>query len=193
MEEDGNGRSGSDQLDQLLNRLNLQDEDDGGFVWEDDIADPPVAVKWLAMARVLTERSFSQSALFADMRSAWNPAKSVIWRRVEDNLFTVQFGCLADWNKAMKLGPWFFRNQTLLIEEYDGYTTPKLVVLDKLAVWAQIHKLPDNFLHENIIKGICRPIGDVLDVQLKLPAGFVGEFVRVRVNMKVTKKITQFV
>lgn len=108
-------------------------------------------------------------------------------------MFTVQFDCLADSNKAMNLGPWFFRNNhALLIAEYDGFSNPRSIVLDKLAVWAQIHKLPDNSLHENIVKGICRPIGEVLDVQLKLPVGFVGEFVRVRVNLKITKQITRF-
>ena len=73
--------------------------------------------------------------------------------------------------------------------EHDGYSNPRSIVLDRLAVWAQIYKLPDNFLHENIVRSICRPIGEVLDVQLKLVARFIGEFVHVRVNMKVTKQI----
>jgi hypothetical protein len=34
---------------------------------------------------------FSQSALFADMRAAWNPVKEVVWWRVDDNLFTLHF------------------------------------------------------------------------------------------------------
>lgn len=49
------------------------------------------------------------------MHSSWNPAKEVVWRRVDDNLFMVQFDCLGDWNKAMKL----FRYQGVILEEYD--------------------------------------------------------------------------
>lgn len=55
--------------------------------------------------QVHTTWRFSPTALYSDMRSAWNPAMKVVWRRIEENLFTVQFSCLADWNKAMFLGP----------------------------------------------------------------------------------------
>jgi hypothetical protein len=59
--------------------------------------------------------------LYADKRSAWNPAKDVTRRKIEDNLFTVQFACLGDWNKAMNQGPWVFRNQAVMTEKYDGF------------------------------------------------------------------------
>jgi hypothetical protein len=98
---DPSGSKGDDVGD-LLNRLNLDEEEDSGFVWEDEIKEPQAAAKWLAIAKVHTTRGFSPSALFADMRSAWNPTKDVSWRRVEENLFTVQFVCLGDWNKAME-------------------------------------------------------------------------------------------
>ncbi|KAK1686734.1 hypothetical protein QYE76_047582 [Lolium multiflorum] len=123
-------------VEDLLGRLNLEEEEDAGFVWEDEVKEPDVKAKWLAIAKVHTNRGFSPSALFADMRSAWNPAQEVTWRKLEDNLFTIQFACLGDWNKATKQGPWVFRNQAVMIEEYDGFSNPKSVVLDKIMVWA---------------------------------------------------------
>jgi hypothetical protein len=73
------------------------------------------------------------------MRSALNPAKNVVWRRIEDNLFTVQFGCMGDWEKAMNMGPWLFRNNyALMMEEYDGFQNPRLIVLNKVAVWIRV-------------------------------------------------------
>jgi hypothetical protein len=65
-------------VDELLGRLNLHEEDEEGFVWEDEAPDPHVKAKWLAVAKVHTTRGFSPSALYADMRSSWNPAKEVI-------------------------------------------------------------------------------------------------------------------
>ena len=127
------------------------------------------------------------------MRSAWNPAREGHWRRIDENLFTVQFGCLGDWNTAINKGPWLFRNQGVLIEEYDGFKKPESMVLDKLVVWARVLKLPDNYLFPAAIKGMCRKMGRVLEVQTTLPAGFVGEFVRVRVELTVTKKLIRFV
>lgn len=81
----------------------------------------------------------------------------------------------------------------VLIEEYDGFTKPESVVLDKIVVWARILKLPDNYLFPAAIKGMCRRMGKVLEVQTTLPAGFIGEFVRVRVELRVSKKLIRFV
>jgi hypothetical protein len=131
----GRGKEEED-VDELLRRLDLHEDDGDDFVWEEDVARKDVQAKWLAIARVLTNKGFSPSALYADMRSAWNPAKDVRWRQIEDNLFTVQFGCLGDWNTAMLNGPWLFRNQALILLEYDGFTNPRSIKLDKIAVWA---------------------------------------------------------
>jgi hypothetical protein len=116
----------------LLERLHLQDDERGDFVWEDEAEDPDEKPKWLALARVLTTKSFGQGALIADMKAAWNPARDVVWRRINSNLFSVQFNCLADWNKALHQGPWDFKGMALIIAEYDGFKNPESVKLDKI-------------------------------------------------------------
>jgi hypothetical protein len=109
------------------------------------------------------------------MRTAWNPAKEVTWMKIEENLFTIQFGCLGDWNKVMNTGPWLFRNNYVLIsEEYDGFMNPKSIVLDKISMWARVLKLPDNYLLEKGTKEIYRQMGEIKEVQTKLPTGFPG-------------------
>ena len=129
-------------VESLLGRLNLHEEESEDFVWEDEIQDPPEKAKWLAIRRVHTDSGFSPTALYVDMRSAWNQAKEVVWRKIEDNLFTIQFGCLADWNKAIFAGQWLFRNNhAVILEEYDGFANPRSVSLDRLAVWARVMKL----------------------------------------------------
>ena len=142
----GRVKEKSEPMEVLLGRLNLLEDEQDDFIWEEEVDETPVAAKWLAIAKVHTTWGFSPSTLYGDMRSAWNTAKEAKWRKIEDNLFTVQFGCLGDWNKATQQGPWLFRNQALLIQEYDGFTNPTSVVLDKLDVWARVLKLPDNFL-----------------------------------------------
>lgn len=102
--------------------------------------------KWLALARLLTEKNYCQSALIADMRAAWNPAQDVMWRRINPNLFSIQFHYLGDWNKALHQGPSDFKGYALVIAEYDGLTTPEKVKLDRLETWCQIHKLLDGVL-----------------------------------------------
>ncbi|KAK1686572.1 hypothetical protein QYE76_047420 [Lolium multiflorum] len=197
MEKGGSSRGGKgkeeEDVDALLRRLQLREDDGDDFVWEEEAGSEEVKAKWLAIARVHTDKGFSPSALYAEMRSAWNPAKEVRWRMLEDNLFTVQFGCLGDWNTAIQSGPWLFRNHALIIKEYDGFENPRSVKLDKISAWARVLKLPDNYLQDAVIKGMCRKMGKISEVQIKLPAGYVGSFVRVKVDLDVNKQLEHFV
>ncbi|KAK1664108.1 hypothetical protein QYE76_052267 [Lolium multiflorum] len=197
MEKGGSSRGGKgkeeEDVDALLRRLQLREDDGDDFVWEEEAGSEEVKAKWLAIARVHTDKGFSPSALYAEMRSAWNLAKEVRWRMLEDNLFTVQFGCLGDWNTAIQSGPWLFRNHALIIKEYDGFENPRSVKLDKIAAWVRVLKLPDNYLKEAVIKGMCRKMGAISEVQIKLPVEYVGAFVRVKVDLDVNKQLERFV
>ena len=139
-------------------------------------------------------KKFSQSALIGDMRGTWNPARDVIWRRINPNMFSIQFNCLADWNKALHQGSWDFRGSALIIQEYDGFSKPESVKLDQIETWTQIHRLTDGVLKkQEFVQNMARRIGEVQEVQIKLPNGFVGQFIRVRVKLDVNKKVTRFV
>ena len=79
---------------------------------------------------------------------------------------------------ALHQGPWEFRGfGALIIVEYDGFSNPKSIKLDRLETWSQIHKLLDAVLkNEGFIKNMAKRIGDVQEVQITLPNSFVGKF-----------------
>ncbi|VAH72793.1 unnamed protein product [Triticum turgidum subsp. durum] len=107
------------------------------------------------------------------MRAAWNPAQDVVWRRINPNLFLIQFHCLADWNKALHQGPWDFKGSALLMTEYDGFSNPEKVKIDRLETCCQIHKLPDGVLkNKNFLENMAKRIGEVQEVQITLPNRF---------------------
>lgn len=76
----------------LLERLHMKNHEVDNLIWEEEVDDPGEAPKWLAMAQLLlTTKSCSQSSLTANMKAAWNPAREVVWRRIDANLFYAQF------------------------------------------------------------------------------------------------------
>lgn len=77
---EGTGAKGLGEEDpsKLLERLHLQDEEIDELVWEDEADAAEEKLKWLVLAKLLTEKSFSQSALMGDMGAAWNPAQEVV-------------------------------------------------------------------------------------------------------------------
>ncbi|KAE8800916.1 hypothetical protein D1007_23414 [Hordeum vulgare] len=89
-EASGSRAKGVEDLGVLLERLHLEEDERDDLVWEDEAEDPDEKPKWLALARVLTNKSFEQGALIDDMKAAWNLARDVVWRRINSNLFSVQ-------------------------------------------------------------------------------------------------------
>lgn len=191
-ENSSNQDGGAERMGDLLDRLTLQEDELDDLVWEDEMDAAEVKPKWLALCRLLTTKTFSQSALIGDMKAAWNPAQAVVWRRINPNLFLIQFNCLGDWNKAMHKGTWDFKGYALILAEYDGFTKPEKVKLDR--TWAQIHSLPDGVLmNQKFLENLAKRIGDVQEVQTTLPNGFIGDFIRARVKLDVSKKLTRVV
>ncbi|KAE8794249.1 putative disease resistance protein RGA3 [Hordeum vulgare] len=83
--------------------------------------------------------------------------------------------------------------EDVMMGEYDDFGNSRIVLMDKITIWAQVHKLQDNYLHEQIVRGVCCNMAEVMEVHVKLLVGFVGKFVRVRLRIKVGNKITLFV
>ncbi|KAE8807932.1 putative disease resistance protein RGA3 [Hordeum vulgare] len=82
----------------------------------------------------------------------------------------------------------------MIIAEYDGFKNPESVKLDKIETWCQTHLLPDMVLkREQFVRTMAQRIGEVVELQIVLPNGFIGEFIRVRVKIDITKKLTRFV
>jgi hypothetical protein len=89
------------EVDELLKHMKLSDaERDGVFLAKADRGDLP-KVKWMAVARLLTVKGFSEQSLEKTMRAAWKAVKEVIFRPIEKNLFIVQAFCLGYWNRIM--------------------------------------------------------------------------------------------
>ncbi|KAE8815346.1 hypothetical protein D1007_07316 [Hordeum vulgare] len=172
--------------------MNLQEDAEDDLVWEEELDVEEIKPKWLVIGRLLAQKSFTNSTLIAHMKATWNPARTMVWMRINANLFTIEFNCLGDWNKAMHEGPWDFRGLALILTQYDGFSKPEKVKLDRLETWCQIHRLPDGVLKSNsALENLERRISLVEEVHVTLPSGYVGEIIRVRVKLDVNKKLSR--
>ena len=106
-----------------MEELVLKEDDLQDVVVEDEEI-PAEATRWMEIARVHTEKPYSLYWFFKNMRSAWDLAKEVKIRQLEDNMYTLQFGCLGDWERVMEEGPWTFKGKVVVLSLYDGITKP---------------------------------------------------------------------
>jgi hypothetical protein len=189
----GGSVEGDESLARAMQFLELREgELDDVFIGDSALAALKKKARWLAVARVNTTKPFSSEALFSTLRYVWGLAQDPEMREVDDNLFTFKFSCLGDWNKVMNQGPWLFRKLVVVIAEYDGISRPEDVVLDRVAVWAQIHSIPELYRESGIVDQLARRIGQVKSVEMNHQRFFEGDYVRVRAIIKVNEPLIRF-
>ncbi|KAF6985936.1 hypothetical protein CFC21_003739 [Triticum aestivum] len=133
---------GKDRLEALMKELALKDDDLDDVVFDEGDAPAEEDLRWMILARVHMDKSFSTYWFFRNMRSAWDLARPVKIKTLEKNLFQMQFNCLGDWEKVTQGGPWHFRGNPVVIALYDEYTKPSSIELFTFEVWARILDLP---------------------------------------------------
>lgn len=184
---------GDEGLEYAMENMHLQEgELDDVVVGVEEVEELEKAARWLAVARVNTSKTFSSAALKETLKFIWNLAHPAEIREADDNLFVIQMFCLGDWKRVMYQGPWIFRGLMVLIEEYDGQKPPDSVKLDRVLVWAQIHKLPDLYRNEAIVDQLARRIGIVRSVEMNPNRFFEGNYVRVRASIETSKPLIRW-
>lgn len=197
MEEKGSSskmrQSAEINLEEMLKGMELLDEElDAVVIGKAEAKKFESEAGWMAIARVNTDRPFSSTAFFDNMKFIWGLAQTPKFREAGENLFIFQLFCLGDWRKVVHGGPWLFRGLGVIIEDYDGKTDPEKVELDGLYVWAQIHKVPDVYRQEPVVDQLARRIGRVKEVQLRPNLYYEGDYVRVRAKVLTAKPLTRF-
>ena len=91
----------------------------------------------------------------------------------------------------MEEGPWIFREQALILAEYDGFSPVNSVPLNLMDAWVRIPKIPDLFQKKDVITDLASRVGKVMKVEL-MPS-VVQDYVWVRVKLDVCKPLVCFV
>ncbi|KAE8776166.1 mechanosensitive ion channel protein 2, chloroplastic-like [Hordeum vulgare] len=64
-----------EDLGDFFEKLDLREDEFDDVIVEEEAPELADEIPWLALARVQTNKNFSQAAFFKDMRAAWNTAK----------------------------------------------------------------------------------------------------------------------
>ena len=193
---DADGSRGKERnIEDRLEGLKLTGEEAEDLDFSGEFDDLVKDVRWLALIRVHTSKSFSHSALFNAMRNAWTVAKEVNFKIKGDNLFLSQFHCLGDWTRVMDGGPWIFRGAPVVLEEYDGFSNIHEYKLMKIPAWVRIYGLPDGLMKKKeLAEKVARKVGEP-PFTVIVTEGMINPmpYLRARVHLDLAKALVRFV
>jgi hypothetical protein len=90
-------------------------------------------------------------------------------------------------------GPWFFRGNAVLLEEYDGISKPSTMEFKNLSLWARVYDLPTSFRTQNIGHQNGEKIRKFLKVELDDEANGWRDYLCIRVKLEIEKPLTRIV
>ncbi|XVF56444.1 hypothetical protein PTKIN_Ptkin06aG0121000 [Pterospermum kingtungense] len=93
----------------------------------------------------------------------WQPVKGVNIRDIGDDRFLFQFYHVADRQRIVGRGPWFFDNQMLICHYLQPDESPHLVSLVKVDFWIQVFDLLPGYVSESIGKQLGNFVGKFLE------------------------------
>uniref|UniRef100_A0A803LNC7 Reverse transcriptase zinc-binding domain-containing protein n=1 Tax=Chenopodium quinoa TaxID=63459 RepID=A0A803LNC7_CHEQI len=117
------------------------------------------------VAKLLTVRSYNFDAMQRTLKRIWALKHDVVFRKIENNLFIIQFIHWRDKEKVLDGAPWNFDNQLLLLGEIHGDEQPDSIELKFYPFWIRLYNLPLDSRSDTDIKTIADKIGAVLEVE----------------------------
>ncbi|KAE8789401.1 hypothetical protein D1007_36381 [Hordeum vulgare] len=94
-------------LEELMGELGIEEEDLDDLAFEDVITEDAPESRWLTIGKVHTSWEYGAFWFYKKMRNTWDLTQTAKFRSLGNNLYTMQFSCLGDWDKVMEggLGP----------------------------------------------------------------------------------------
>jgi hypothetical protein len=129
------------------------------------------------------------SAFERVMQRAWGLHRYAHFMDIGDNRFVVRFTSEWGWNHVMRIGPWHFDFNMVLLKVFDGIVRPSDMTFDSLDIWVRVLDLPMDMMNRTFGKVIGGWIGKYISVDVDDEGMAWGEELRIRVEIRVDQPL----
>lgn len=182
--------SGSNSLEKVYASLSLSVEDEEELVVVDkDVKEPDEDDKFVLVGRLATTKPVKFHFLRDTMASIWRPGRGVCISEIATNLYVFKFYHEVDVKRVLEDGPWSYENNMLILKLLGPSENPQEVALNMAEMWVQAHNLPSNYVTENVAAAIGSTLGIFIKAHKKNFEGPWRSFMRIRVQLDITKPL----
>ncbi|KAF4349769.1 hypothetical protein G4B88_029517 [Cannabis sativa] len=187
--------SNEEQVTKRWADICLEDEEEHEALFDDDCIGEEEAdfdYRWCLVGRLLSGK-VSDFKIFQNiMADLWKPGKGITIKILDQNRFLFQFYHEIDIQRVIDGSPWTYDRKQLIIERLKQDENPRMVALNSLDMWVQIHELKSGFKTDWAIREAARYIGTLVTSDPNNFNGVWRDYLRVRVKINAPLKRQSF-
>ena len=177
-------------VSEILDKLKLTSEEEEVIEIADERRVSEIENCVLSLVgKFLTCKLYNKRAALSTLRRVWGLDSELQIVEVGENLFQFKFRTKFQMARILKVGPWSFDNQMLLLKRWQCEMSAANVVLDRVSLWVQIWGAPFDMVSPQIAIDIGGRIGTVKEVEKQRSNDSQSLFMRVRVSISVSKPL----
>ncbi|KAE8767168.1 putative reverse transcriptase [Hordeum vulgare] len=108
---------------------------------------------------------------------------------MDENVFLFTFLQALGKKKALDSGPWMLNNDLVVVVDFDPNKALEEYVFNRVPIWVHVLKLPLGRMDRATREMIGEKVGDFVDVEVGADGLAVGESLRIKVKLDITKPL----
>jgi hypothetical protein len=109
------------------------------------------------------------------------------------NIFMAEFACEKDKTRVLDGSPWTVGKHGVILNEFDPNLPPAEFRFEEITLWARIMSLPFGLMNDKRGKSLAERVGVVKKMEVDDKGRAWGEFLRVRLTIKITEPLMRCV
>jgi hypothetical protein len=149
--------------------------------------------KLQAVGKIFSERHAKAEYVGRTLGGLWSPFSGVECKDLGRNRFLFSFHDEISKDRAIEDGPWRFNKDLIVMEDFKPSKTIDDYEFKTIPIWVRAYGIPMGMMDSDTGELVGEHIGQFIEVDLDHNGNAMGEFLRIKVRMDITKPITRFI
>ena len=178
-----------EDLSNLMENISFTEEEDEISIPLGEFQEVLAYGRTCMVAKLVSDRLISKETIKTSLKGWWIISGSLSFKVLGENLFLIELKKMEDKERVLEGRPWVFEGNLLLVEDFNGKTSPSIYTFDKAAFWVRMNKLSLGCMGRAIGRRIRKTVGTVEMVDTDAKGIRWGEYPRVKILIDLTKPL----
>lgn len=143
----------------------------------------------MAIGKVLAERLVPAEGLGIALGRVWCPIRGIECKDLGANHFLFTFNQQGGKKKALEDGPWVFGKDLIVVVDFDGKKRLEDLNFNHIPIWIRASGMPLGMMNRETGEAIGNEVGDFVDMDRDEDGSAVGQFLRIKVRLNISKPL----